>query len=651
MPPASLTPADRLAAVALERLVAVRALTAPGPTGPPGEAVTEQAQDASGDLLAELDRALESARKDFTESLGEAHALSVVVARAALTDLEAEVLAVAVAVESQEYLRQLVVSLTGDRERHRLEIGVLSELFGADHPGPSVAGPRSGLQAAALVSVQPAGAFGRAAICVDERVMWALSGDRQMDPALPIDTEIQRSDVRRDDVSFTAVLVSGTDRVRRHELAKDLLGMSFSMIVPAPAAMATVNGVQVTASSASVDSAWAAIVREATLTAAAVIVDVDGALDAIGRRWIERATHLRWALSSTAPVDIRELPRLDWREFEAPATEPTDEEWAAAVGADTPRSHHLTADQLDQTRIAMAAHDGDFAAAFKRLVSPKLNALASHIRPRHTWEDLILSPAHEAQLRDLVSRYHLAHRVYDEWGFPAVPSRGLVALFSGPSGTGKTLAAEVVAGQLGLDLYKLNLSSVVSKYIGETEKNLDGLFDAAGTGNFVLFFDEADSLFGKRGEVSDATDRYANIETSYLLQRLEKYDGVVVMATNFEKNIDPAFLRRIHVRVDFAAPTEPERLLIWQRHSRAGVQLSEDVDFAWLAKRFDIPGAAIRNAIVDAAFLAAAVDSPIDMASLVRGVARELRKLGRLVTRDTFGAWFETAARATGGAV
>ncbi len=631
------TPADLLASVVIERAVAIRAQS----TSTTAPAIS----------IATLDSGLAAARADFAESLSEAFPLSVVAARAALTVEEAEVFAVAVGVELHETLRQLIVSLTGDRERHRVEVGMLDELFGGGHAGAFVAGPHSGLQRAALVRLQPAGAFGRAGLCVEERVMWALVGDRQMDPALPIETEIVGGTASDHEVAFGAVLVSGTDRIRRRQLAAGLLGMPYSLIVPAPTTSAVLNGVSVAAHPTSVEAAWAAIVQEATLTDAAVVVEVSGSLDPIGRRWIERATHLRWALSATAPLDLRELPRLDWREFEAPAIEPTDAEWAAAFGAGTPRSHHLSADQLEQTRVAMAAHGGDFAAAFKRLVSPKLEALASRIRPRHGWDDLILSPSHEAQLRDLVSRYHLAHRVYDDWGFPAVPSRGLVALFSGPSGTGKTLAAEVVAGQLGLDLYKLNLSSVVSKYIGETEKNLDGLFDAAGTGNFILFFDEADSLFGKRGEVSDATDRYANIETSYLLQRLERYDGVVVMATNFEKNIDPAFMRRIHVRVDFALPTEPERLLIWRRHSSAGAQVSDDVDFAWLAKRFDIPGAAIRNAILDAAFLAAADDTPIEMSSLVRGVARELRKLGRLVTREAFGTWFETAARATGGFV
>ena len=155
--------------------------------------------------------------------------------------------------------------------------------------------------------------------------------------------------------------------------------------------------------------------------------------------------------------------------------------------------------------------------------------------------------------------------MHQEWGFPAVPAGGVVALFAGASGTGKTLAAEVVAGDLGLDLYKVDLAAVVSKYIGETEKNLSRIFDAAGAGDLVLFFDEADALFGKRTEVSDAHDRYANIEVSYLLQRLERYDGLVVMATNLQRNIDPAFLRRISVAVDFPLPEEPQRRDIWRQ--------------------------------------------------------------------------------------
>jgi SpoVK/Ycf46/Vps4 family AAA+-type ATPase len=273
-----------------------------------------------------------------------------------------------------------------------------------------------------------------------------------------------------------------------------------------------------------------------------------------------------------------------------------------------------------------------------------LDELARRIHPSRTWTDLVLPPGHTRQLRELIDRYHLADRVYGEWQFPAVPSRGLVALFSGPSGTGKTLAAEVIAGELGLDMFKLNLSSVVSKYIGETEKNLDELFEAAGAGNMVLFFDEADALFGRRSEVKDAHDKYANLETSYLLQRLETYDGVVVMATNFEKNIDDAFLRRIHTRVDFAVPGPTERAQIWRNHLEHGAPLDEDVDIDELALRFDLAGGAIRNAAVHAAFLAAAEAGSITQERLVRGMAREYRKLGRLLNKDDFGEHWHTVS-------
>jgi SpoVK/Ycf46/Vps4 family AAA+-type ATPase len=312
-----------------------------------------------------------------------------------------------------------------------------------------------------------------------------------------------------------------------------------------------------------------------------------------------------------------------------------------------PRLHHLSADQLDRLRVAAAVTGGDFAAAYRRLTSSKLDTLARHIEPRAGWDDLILSPSRKGRLLDLINRYRNAARVYDDWGFSASPSRGLVALFSGASGTGKTLAAEVVAAQLGLDLYRLDLSSVVSKYIGETEKNLDELFDAAAMANIVLFFDEADALFGKRSEISDAHDRYANVETSYLLQRIERYDGIVVLATNYEKNIDQAFLRRVHTRVDFPMPSESERMAIWQRNLRDSAPYADDIDLPWLVKQFDLSGAGIRNVIIDAAFLAAGENTPISMSHLVRGVARELHKLGRMATVDKFGKWIETATMST----
>jgi SpoVK/Ycf46/Vps4 family AAA+-type ATPase len=234
--------------------------------------------------------------------------------------------------------------------------------------------------------------------------------------------------------------------------------------------------------------------------------------------------------------------------------------------------------------------------------------------------------------------------VYGRWGFATSPSAGVVALFAGPSGTGKTLAAEVVAGELGLDLYKVDLSAVVSKYIGETEKNLERIFSAAAAGDLVLFFDEADALFGKRSEVSDAHDRYANIEVAYLLQRLETYDGMVVLATNLQRNIDPAFLRRISVAVDFVPPEEPQRRAIWAHVFPSTAPLA-DLDLDFLARQFKVTGGVINNAALGAAFLAASEAAPISMRHVVLSLEREFQKLGRLRTEKEFARYFDLVNR------
>ena len=234
-------------------------------------------------------------------------------------------------------------------------------------------------------------------------------------------------------------------------------------------------------------------------------------------------------------------------------------------------------------------------------------------------------------LRELVARYRHRHTVYHDWGFPARPSTGVTTLFAGPSGTGKTMAAEVIASALGLDLYRIDLSAVVSKYIGETEKNLEEIFTASAAGSLVLLFDEADALFGKRSEVSDAHDRYANIEVAYLLQRLERYDGFVIMATNLRNNIDSAFLRRIDLALEFEVPDAEQRRSIWNGIFPDGAPLG-DIDVDVLAGEYDVAGGTIRNAAVHAAFLAAADGSEIGMDHVVAALAREFQKMGRLRT-------------------
>ena len=276
---------------------------------------------------------------------------------------------------------------------------------------------------------------------------------------------------------------------------------------------------------------------------------------------------------------------------------------------------------------------GLFAAA-RQYSNPRLSSLARKLQPRYGWEDIVLPNDQRSLLHEIVNTVRQRPRVLDEWGVGSklASSRGVTVLFAGPPGTGKTMAAEVISGELGLDLYKIDLSTVVSKYIGETEKNLERIFNEAETSNAVLFFDEADSLFGKRSEVKDSHDRYANIEISYLLQRMEAYDGVTMLATNLRANLDEAFTRRLQFAVDFPFPEEADRLRIWQTLFPEDVPCSGDVDFTILARRFKIAGGNIRNIIVNAAYLAAADGGQVSMSHMLHGTRRELQKMGRLVS-------------------
>src|SRR5262249_3197738 len=230
-------------------------------------------------------------------------------------------------------------------------------------------------------------------------------------------------------------------------------------------------------------------------------------------------------------------------------------------------------------------------------------------------------------------------RVYGEWGFDRKLSlgKGLSVLFAGPSGTGKTMSAEIIAGELGLDLYKIDLSTVVSKYIGETEKNLSRIFTEAETSNSILFFDEADALFGKRSEVKDSHDRYANIETGYLLQRMEEYEGVVILATNFRKNMDEAFVRRLHFTVEFPFPNASDRRRIWEGIWPTDTPRDPSLDVDFMAQRFELTGGNIRNIALAAAFLAADNSGSVDMTHLLRTTRREYQKMGKVITETELG--------------
>jgi SpoVK/Ycf46/Vps4 family AAA+-type ATPase len=252
-------------------------------------------------------------------------------------------------------------------------------------------------------------------------------------------------------------------------------------------------------------------------------------------------------------------------------------------------------------------------------------------RPRASWDSLVLSHERLSQLRAAIDRLRHQALVLDEWGFlrERPGARGVRMLLSGPPGTGKTLSAEVLAGALGVDLMIVDISRILSKWIGETEQRLADVFDAAEPGHSVLLFDEADALFGKRTEVSDAHDRYANVETAYLLQRLERFEGLAILTTNLRNNIDEAFTRRIEFVVELADPGPAEREALWFAHLPATAPLAEDLHTAELAARYPVVGGVIRNASVAAAFLAAQDAGPITREHVLLALEREYEKHGR----------------------
>jgi SpoVK/Ycf46/Vps4 family AAA+-type ATPase len=272
----------------------------------------------------------------------------------------------------------------------------------------------------------------------------------------------------------------------------------------------------------------------------------------------------------------------------------------------------------------------------REMLRPRLDLLAQRLDAKATWPDLVLPDESLGLLRQIVSQAGKRYSVYHDWGFAERMNRGLgiSALFCGESGTGKTMAAEVIANDLGLHLYRIDLSAVVSKYIGETDRNLRRLFDAAEQGGAILFFDECDALFGKRSEVKDSHDRYANIEINYLLQRMESFTGLAILATNMKSALDQAFLRRLRFIVNFQFPGAAERARIWQRALPAQIP-TEGLDFERLS-RFNLSGGNIHSIVLNAAFNAAQRGSPVTMQLMLSAVRAELRKLEKQINEAEF---------------
>jgi hypothetical protein len=298
---------------------------------------------------------------------------------------------------------------------------------------------------------------------------------------------------------------------------------------------------------------------------------------------------------------------------------------ASRYPIDPAMAAEIAADVRDSARLE------DVGTSVRARSSLSLSGGVKLVHPSAGWKQLVLPAASLQQLREAVARLSLQSRVLDDWGFlkGRPGARGVRMLFAGPPGTGKTLSAEVMACALDVDLLVVDISRVVSKWIGETEKNLAQVFDAAERAQAVLFFDEADALFGKRTEVSDAHDRYANLETAYLLARLERFEGLAVLATNLRQNIDPAFLRRLDFVMDYTEPDRDERCALWRCHLPAAAPLVDDLNVTELGTLYPVVGGFIRNAAVSAAFLAAEEGTAISRAHCLRAIRREYEKSGR----------------------
>jgi SpoVK/Ycf46/Vps4 family AAA+-type ATPase len=292
------------------------------------------------------------------------------------------------------------------------------------------------------------------------------------------------------------------------------------------------------------------------------------------------------------------------------------------------------------SRSALAGANGDASqvsvedvhASLRANVDQRLSTVATRITVTQTWNDLVLPTDQFDQLIELVARIQRRSEVLDEWGFADKVGRGtgVAALLSGPPGTGKTMVAGLIARELGLDLYQVDISKVVSKYIGETEKNLSVIFDAAESGHAVLLFDEADSLFAKRSEVKSSNDRYANQEVNYLLQRIEQFRGISLLTTNHDNSLDEALRRRLSLHIRFPTPDEDQRAQLWRVMIPSRAPLADDIDFDNLAKRFEMTGGYIKNAAVRAAYLASHERSRIGMNHLVRAARAEYEAMGKI---------------------
>jgi AAA+ superfamily predicted ATPase len=391
------------------------------------------------------------------------------------------------------------------------------------------------------------------------------------------------------------------------------------------------------------------IVREAKLLGRTPLVThVDALADhaVVASELVERLARPVLFTSSRTPDDLRGNRALITVELKPLSARRRGRLWIRSLGTGSDTDAELLATRYPLApglivRAASAAcsrADGHvlqsehIESAIRTVLDARLSRFAKRIEVTQTWEDLVLAEDHASTIAELMARIRARDRVYEDWGFARKIGKGLgvAALFSGPPGTGKTMLAALIAKELGLELYQVDLGKLVSKWIGETEKQLGDLFDAAEAAHAVLLFDEADSLLGKRTEVKSSNDRYANLETNYILQRLESFTGICLFTTNHESNVDPAIHRRLALHLRFQLPDEKERERLWRAMLPASAPVDASIDFRGLARRFELTGGYIRNAALRAAFLAADDDVAIAQAHLEHAARVEYEGMGKI---------------------
>ncbi|AJE82665.1 ATPase AAA [Streptomyces albus] len=579
--------------------------------------------------------------------------LSALAARNGLTERDTAVLLVALAPDLDRSFEPLYGYLNDDVSRRRATIGLALDLLGVPAYEAGARArfhPSAPLRALGLLEVEePERPFLSRSLRVPDRLLGHLLGDDTPDPELrghlhPL-PEPPSLEEAPDGAEFVARLAERLRQgplfgyVREHREGGGVAALTSALRAAGLSAL-RFSGPQ---------ERVPALLREARLTGQAVVLtelpEQPGALV----HQLGAAGDVTVLLADPRPYDphwssydplVLQAPRL--RAGGAAS-------WAAALGSAAEGFDLASAVapyRLGGERVRRAAEAARALAAFEgaplgaehiRLAARQQSASgleqhARRIRPAVGWPDLVLPEKPLAQLRELALRARHRDRVLGDWRLSAGGGRGrgVLGLFAGESGTGKTLSAEVVAADLGLDLYVVQLSSIVDKYVGETEKNLERVFSEADRTDAVLLFDEADAVFGKRSEVKDAHDRYANLESAYLLQRLESFDGIALLTTNLRANIDEAFTRRLDSVVDFPFPDPEQRLALW-RYSLSAVPRAEGVDPAPQAREFELSGGSIRSAVVTAAYLAAGRGELLGDADLWEGARREYRKAGRLV--------------------